>query len=336
MPTTLVSGSRMFPCDGGSDRSPPQRPRQPQGRRHAGTSSSFSVKSPERCLQDGQRQALTPLASNQLRGDGDCHSLSPTGHPDRRRRFIPRQERMRRQLSPLAWQERSSQSRMQYDRPTPDDSSAVRVAFVKEYIDEESGIAELEPTEDDYLPTVFFHACVAYDGRGELIFSGCQRHPPSMRQMFPLGSEVRLKAELLPDSFVDHLCLAIWDKSDPTPSAEQTDRPPRELRDHFALFRERSSLDDLVCADVHEMRASVRNISDEDFGILRVEVSRDSTSGLVLFALFHREDIYLPDDEGRAVDHQQYKDKPLKAIVRILHSFSSLSYPSAPDFPHCT
>jgi len=30
---------------------------------------------------------------------------------------------------------------------------------VREYVDEASGIAELEATPEGYLPTVFFHAC---------------------------------------------------------------------------------------------------------------------------------------------------------------------------------
>jgi len=193
-------------------------------------------------------------------------------------------------------------------------------AVVREYVNNESGIAELEATPDGYSPTVFFHACAAFkpnpEGNPYGMPTAFTTRDGPLSALFPVGCGVKARVALLQNQLVDHVAVALWPTTTEAPPKAP---PPQPLAPVVQQFLSRARLEDLTVADVVDpvasrdlepAQAKVLEVVDDNYGVIRLDSRRSR-----LHALFHREDVYLRDGK-RAVDHEFFADKPLASMVR--------------------
>lgn len=77
-----------------------------------------------------------------------------------------------------------------------------------------------------------------------------------------------------------------------------------------------AALQDVNNINLSPSLAKVQEIFNDDYGIIEVNLTRMGQH-LRYFAIFHRDDVYLPDGK-RAKDHDYFRNKPLRNMASLL------------------
>ena len=217
---------------------------------------------------------------------------------------------------------------------------------VKEFIDDFTGLMEVEYEGGGGTLTAFFHATAIWvvnpagnpygppvkfmDVLGQNTATTRENTNVSLKDQAPVGAEVLLLATPVLNSsqsdVVQLIVLSAWPKSTeapPTPKTENEQKILEKKQEYFLKeFHNKlenqpavveASFPGCIPALYPDIQAKIWEITDEEFGIIEVQGERPRCRFL---ALFHKNDVWLRDGkQGCKVDF--FKQRPLKEMCKV-------------------
>ena len=219
------------------------------------------------------------------------------------------------------------------------DPKAILEGVIKEYIDDFTGLMEVELNGE--LLTAFFHATAVWvvnpDGNpygepvkftdvlGKNTATTRENKNISIYTEAPLGSEVMLQVMPVQSEMVQLVVLSAWPMSTETPPQPKTESEQKmlEKKQEYFLKEFHNKLETLPVVEATfpgnipalypSLQAHIWELRDDDFGIIEIKGDRPMCRFL---ALFHKSDVYMRDGkQGCKVEY--FKHRTLKDMCKV-------------------